>query len=95
MDQADSVHSTPRRFTPVIVGGINHLLDNRAQPRPTGSFDDGRSGFCGTLRSFFPVTLNWTFQVPVSIGTISETPCQAPQPLWGPARIPVQNDARS
>jgi hypothetical protein len=24
MTQADSVHSTPRRFTPKIVGGIDH-----------------------------------------------------------------------
>ena len=35
--------------------------------------------------------LNWTFQVPVSIVTISATPYPAPQPYMGSRGIPVQN----
>jgi hypothetical protein len=31
MTEADSVHSTPRRFTPKIVGGIDHLPDDRSR----------------------------------------------------------------
>jgi hypothetical protein len=37
MTEADSVHSTPRRFTPKIVGGIDHLLPRRMLRRSHGS----------------------------------------------------------
>jgi hypothetical protein len=39
MTQADGVHSTPRRFTPKIVGGIDHLPDDRAQKQSTDAHD--------------------------------------------------------
>jgi len=42
MDQADRVHSTPRRFTPKIVGGIDHLPDDRAQKQSTDAQVDAR-----------------------------------------------------
>ncbi len=39
MTQAKSVHSTPRRFTPKIVGGIDHLPDDRAQKQSTDAHE--------------------------------------------------------
>src|ERR1700730_9914522 len=39
MTQADSVHSTPRRFTPKIVGGIDHLPDDRSRKQSTDAHD--------------------------------------------------------
>src|SRR5258708_15453150 len=39
MDQADSVHSTPRRFTPKIVGGIDHLPDDRSRKQSTDAHE--------------------------------------------------------
>src|ERR1700736_3378270 len=40
MTQTDSVCiARPRRFTPKIVGGIDHLPDDRAQKQPTDAHD--------------------------------------------------------
>jgi hypothetical protein len=42
MAKATRVHSTPRRFTPKIVGGIDHLPDDRARKQSTDAQVDAR-----------------------------------------------------
>jgi hypothetical protein len=39
MTQADSVHSTPRRFTPKIVGGIDHLPNDQSRKQSTDAHE--------------------------------------------------------
>jgi len=49
MAKAKSVHSTPRRFTPKIVGGIDHLPDDRSRKQSTDAQVDARRPPTGSL----------------------------------------------
>ena len=49
MTEADSVHSTPRRFTPKIVGGTDHLPDDRSRKQSAHAQVDARRPPTGSL----------------------------------------------
>jgi hypothetical protein len=55
MDQADSVHSTPRRFTPKIVGGVDHTpMKSKIQPRAEQADQTTTTGENAQLRQGRP-----------------------------------------
>jgi hypothetical protein len=49
MAKATRVHSTPRRFTPKIVGGIDYLPDDRSRKQSADAQVDARRPPTGSL----------------------------------------------